>query len=164
MIAAGIAALVLVSVLLAFHGWPTNASTGRVTRLIAATTTTQAHVPTLVIGRRATARTAPGRGGATAHRSPIARVHNAPSRGPLYGDASKPKTSGSSPGKKGGKQPCSGIDCGTPISISPQIDQIIAPVTKNASSLTQQLNDGVSRTTKTVGGVVNDVTKVLGGH
>jgi hypothetical protein len=158
MIAAGIAALVLVSVLLAFHGWPTNAATGPVPRLIAATTTTQARVPTLVIGGHATTGTARARGGAPVLRSPIARVHNAP-RGPLYSDASRPKTPGLSPKPQ---KPC-GCQITTPI-LPPEITTIIAPVTKNASGLTQQLNDGVSSTTKTLGGVVNAVTKALGGH
>jgi hypothetical protein len=159
MIAAGIAALVLVSVLLAFHGWPTNAATGPVPRLIAATTTSQAHVPTLVIGGHATTRTAPARGGATALRSPTARVHNAP-RGPLYSDASRPKTPGSSP-----KPPklCGCLMIPAPI-LPPEITTIIDQGSKNASGLTQQLNDGVTRTTQTLGSVVNAVTKALGGH
>jgi hypothetical protein len=49
-----------------------------------------------------------------------------------------------------------------------QITQILDQGSKNASGLTQQLNDGVTRTGQAVGGVLNDVTKTvgktLGGH
>ena len=162
MIAAGIAALVLVSVLLAFHGWPTNASTGTVGRVIAATTTTQGHVPTLVIGNHSTAGATPAHGAALARQTPATRQHNAANNAPLFNDAIKPKTPGSPPGKKIGPPGCTGITCGTPITIPSQIDQIITTGQENASSLGQQVSDGVSQTTQTVGGVLNDVTKAVG--
>jgi hypothetical protein len=161
MIAAGIAALVLVSVLLAFHGWPTNAATGAVPRVIAATTSTQPRVPTLVIGRHATAPTVAARGGARAHQAPVTRVHNRPSRAPLYSDASRPKALVPPPPKT--RTPpgntCSGI---CPPKLPPPLDQIITTGTDHAKSLGQQLNDGVTGATQTVGGVLNDVTKTVG--
>jgi hypothetical protein len=159
MIAAGIAALVLVSVLLAFHGWPTNADTGTVPRLIAATTSTQAHVPTLVIGRHATNRTVAGRGGAHVHQAPVTRVRSTPNGAPIYSDASRPKPSGAS-------TPKPPANCGCPMipttPLPPQVTQLIDQGTKNANSLGQQLNDGVTQTTQTAGGVLNDVTKTVG--
>jgi hypothetical protein len=165
MIAAGIAALVLVSVLLAFHGWPTNAATGTVPRLIAATTSTQARVPTLVIGRHATTRRVAARGGAHVHQAPVTRVRNAPSGSPTYSDLStRPKPPGASP------KPPTKCSCVTvpPPALPPQITQLIDQGTKNANSLGQAVNDGVSSTTQTVGGVLNDVSKTvgktLGGH
>jgi hypothetical protein len=158
MIAAGIAALVLVSVLLAFHGWPTNAATGTVPRLIAATTSTQAPVPTLVIGRTATGRTAVARrGGALVRQAPAPRTHNAPSSVPLYSDASKPKTPGLPP--KPTPKSCGCLEVPTPLPA--QITQLIDQSTKSANSLTQQLNDGVTSTTQTAGGVVNGVTRTV---
>jgi hypothetical protein len=158
MIAAGIAALVLVSVLLAFHGWPTNAATGTVPRLIAATTSTQAPVPTLVIGRTATGRTAVARrGGALVRQAPAPRTHNAPSSVPLYSDASKPKTPGLPP--KPTPKSCGCLEVPTPLPA--QITQLIDQSTKSANSLTQQLNDGVTSTTQTAGGVVNGVTRAV---
>jgi hypothetical protein len=161
MIAAGIAALVLVSVLLAFHGWPTNAATGSVPRLIAATTSTQARVPTLVIGRPATAPTVAARG-VRVHRAPVTRGHKAPSNAPLYSDASRPKAQVAPPQPKPGPGPipCTGV-C-PPVQLPPPIDQIITQGKDNANSLGQQLNDGVTHTAQTVGGVLNDVTKAVG--
>jgi hypothetical protein len=52
--------------------------------------------------------------------------------------------------------------------LPPQVTAILDQGSKNANGLTQQLSDTVTRTTGTVGGVLNDVTKTvgktLGGH
>ena len=170
LIAAGIAALVLVSVLLAFNGWPTNASSGTVPRLIAATTSTQARVPTLVIGGHARTPTPPARRVAQLHAAPVTRAHVPSSAAPIYSDASRPAPPVSLPPVKKILPPqCVGATCGAqPPALPSQVTQIIDTGTKNANSLGQVLNDTVGKTTQTAGGVLNDVSKTvsksLGGH
>jgi hypothetical protein len=165
MIAAGVGALVFVSVLLAFHGWPSSAANGPVPRLVATTTSTQSNVPTLVIGRAAATRSTSARPGASARTAPVTRTHSAPStRAPVYSDASKPAPA--SPPAKKPAAPCPGCTTTTPL--PPQVQQIIDQGTQSANTLGQQVNDGLQKTGQTVSGVLSGVTstvnKTVTGH
>jgi hypothetical protein len=172
MVAAGIAALIFVSVLLAFHGWPGDVSSNTTPSIITVAAATPPPVPTLVIGRPA----APRRTGAATGAAPggRARLRNgAPSTGtPTFSDLSrtgattKPPSTNHTPPPPG----CSGTlvagQCvnlpavAVPSQVSEVIDQVQQP------SLTQQVQTGVQDTTKTaggvIGGVVNTISKALG--
>lgn len=171
MVAAGVTALIFVSVLLAFHGWPGDVAGSTTPRIVTVAAVAPAPVPTLVIGRPATARAA----GATAATPGGGRsgVRNgAPSTsGPTFSDLSRPKPVGST--QPHGKTQPSGGCTGTlvagqcvnlpGVTVPSQVSQVIQSV---PPSLTQQLQTGVQNTTNTaggvIGGVVNTVAKALG--
>lgn len=167
MVAAGIGALIFVSVLLAFHGWPTNAAGGTAPRAIMVATTPVAPVAKLVIGRPASARTAAAANVAARTRTTPGQTHSAPStRLPTFTDLSRPKPTAPAPkpklptvcGSGAGVAACPNI---TPATLPPVVTTLIDQGTHSANGLTQQVQDGLSNTGKTVGGVLNGVTSTL---
>jgi hypothetical protein len=155
LIAASLAALVFVGVLLAFHGWPTDATTGALPPSVAVVSAPATPAPTqLVIGPRATR---PGTRAAAAngHTSPAAgRLRRAPSTSaPFFSDASRPKGASTTLGRTGKKPPtpCGCVEVPATI-LPPQVAQILGQVQPQAGSVTQQVQKALGGATTSVGG------------
>lgn len=173
MIAAGVVALVFVSVLLAFHGWPGVETTGTVPRIVAVTATTATEPSArLVIGSRATAA---GRAGATSARraktSPAAGHGALRSLGVTHheGSHAAPPTA---PAPKHPTVPIK-VPSTPPVTVPdvpvPNVPNIVNQVAPGAAPIVQSAGQAVNSTLQTasnaVGGVLGVVAKVVsGGH
>lgn len=191
MIAAGVAALMLVSVVLAFHGWPGVASSGPIPRVVAVAATgpaSHARVPTLVIAPTAAPAVQSTNVAAPSQRPSGGQVHpyTGTSRRPGFVPAtgSVPTSSNSAPAGSGGgtapqprpqpkPQPTDPVTSvlnqvtGTPppSGPSPTLPQTV----NNASQAVQQVVSAAapppvsSPVNKVVDGVTGTAGKLLGG-
>jgi hypothetical protein len=165
MIAAGIAALMLVSVLLTFHGWPGVASSGPIPRVVAVTTTgasSHARVPTLVVGSAAATPVHGTNVAALSHRRSSDRVRpftgtsRRPAIAPVTGSA--PPSSNSAPSSSGG-----GVNTTKPHTqpSQPATDPVTAVLNQVTGS--QPPSQGGSGSQPTLGQTVDNTVQQTGG-